>query len=138
MTPLEETRAAELVERTRRDWDGRPPVWVEVLAHACVRDSQSKVAGRIGYSSPVVNAVLRNAYRGNIDRVEQAVRGGLMSETVECPVLETIGRADCLRHQRRKLEHCSTNTIWPKVWRACRSGCPHSSLPRQFGKRGPS
>lgn len=116
-----------LVRRVAERW-GDPPDWVVQLAAACERSSQAAVAARIGYSAPAVNQVLQHVYDGNLARVEQAVRGAVMAERVDCPVLEVIPREVCARHQRRRAGELTVNPLLPKLYRACRAGCPHSLI----------
>lgn len=116
-----------LVARVRARWDD-PPDWVVQLAAACEATSQAAVAGRIGYSGSAVNQVLQNVYTGNLARIEQAVRGAILAEKVDCPVLEVIPREACARHQRRRADQLTANPLLPQLYRACRSGCPHSLI----------
>lgn len=122
------TAAGELVARVRERWNYDPPSWVVQLAAACERSSQAEVAGRIGYSGSAVNQVLQNVYDGSLARVEQAVRGAVMAEKVDCPVLERIPREACARHQRRRVGELTANPLLPKLYLACRAGCPHSLI----------
>lgn len=108
---------------TARDAWGSVPAWVQVLAQACDGASQSVVARRIGYSAAVISQVINHSYRGDLARVEAAVRGALMDETVICPVLGDIAHDVCLAHQKRKFD--CTSAMRARLYRACRSGCPH-------------
>lgn len=105
---------------------GAQPVWIAALARACERRSQATVAREIGYSPAVINQVLRGRYSGNIERVEKAVRGALLHETVDCPVLGELAGHRCLAHQTRPF--ATTNPLRVQLHRACRGGCPHSRL----------
>ena len=105
---------------------GELPDWVIILAEACARSSQSAVAKRIGYSAATVSQILSNGYRGDVSRVEQMVRGALMSETVECPALGDIARNVCLGWQAKPYAATSSHRV--AMYRACRDGCPHSRL----------
>lgn len=101
--------------------------WIEILRAACAQTSQAAVARRIGYTSPVVCQVLNGTYRGDLQRVQAAVEGALMQVQVDCPVLGLISRARCVEIQR--MPFTPTNPTNVKLYRACRSGCPHSFLP---------
>jgi len=107
----------------RQAWGDPPPDWVAVLAEACQTRSQGLVAKRIGYSASVVSQILRGSYRGDLQRVEMAVRGALMAEEVRCPVLGDIARDVCLHHQKRGFD--CTSALRARIYRACRSGCPN-------------
>jgi DNA transposition AAA+ family ATPase len=100
--------------------------WVDALAEACERSTQKRIADRIGYSASVVNQVLKGVYRGDLSAVEQAVRGALMDLHVECPVLGELAADRCLEIQRQPF--AATNATRVRLYRACRSGCPHSRL----------
>ncbi len=100
--------------------------WIIVLREACERASQSVVARKLGYSPSTINRVLRGAYAGDISRIEQAVRGALMGATVDCPIVGEIPRHRCLANQRQPW--AATNPTRVQLYRACRSGCPHSTI----------
>jgi DNA-binding transcriptional regulator YdaS (Cro superfamily) len=99
------------------------PEWVRALAAACAGTTQAAVAKRLGYSASVVNQVIRGSYKGDLTRVEAAVRGAFMSECVICPVLSEIGRDVCLAHQRRGFD--ATSSMRAQVYHACRKPCRH-------------
>jgi len=114
------------VDVASRCWGGSPPDWVLALAQVCDRSSQHLVAKEIGCSAGVVSGILRNSYPGDVGRVEIAIRGALMAHTVGCPVLDEIPAHECLEHQRRPF--AATNPQRVRLYKACRSGCPHSRL----------
>jgi len=104
------------LERIRTAWSFEPPDWIAALAEACERDSQAAVGRRIGYSASVVNQLLAGSYRGNMAKVERAVRLALLPEQVCCPVLGPITSTDCVRHQR----HPSVvNSVKAELARTC-------------------
>lgn len=107
--------------RMRRAWGATPPDWVAVLAEACERESQAGVAGRIGYSPSVVNQILGRKYRGNLARVERAVRLEYLPERVACPVLGAITTSRCSVHQRRPSR---ANVVLAELARTC-PRCPN-------------
>lgn len=100
--------------------------WIEVLRAAAAASSQSEVAGRIGYSTAVVNQVLKGTYKGDMKRVERAVQGALMGATVNCPEIGEIPRQRCVEHQRAPFR--ITNPTAVRIYKACRSGCPNSLI----------
>ncbi len=100
--------------------------WLTVLQQHCQATSQTKVAAKIGYSPAAVNQVLKDKYKGDLKAVESAVKGAFMGNTVTCPVLGDIGSNKCQSHQRRKF--ANTNPQRVALYRACRAGCPHSSI----------
>lgn len=114
------------VDRARAAW-GTLPDWVEALARACEGTSQARVAGRLGFSPPTVNQVLKAAYKGNLSRIEAAVRGAFMADVVDCPGFGgPIPTNECVAWRRRKYD--GGNHLNVRMYRACRGGCPHSDL----------
>lgn len=116
----------DFVAKARAAWGERIPDWVMTLAQECSRRSGSAVAEQIKYSPAVVSHVLANRYPGDIGRVEEKVRGALMGETVVCPILGELPLDRCLDEQKKP--NNATSSIRSRVFRACRSGCPHSRL----------
>jgi len=110
-------------ERARKGWGETLPPWIAALARACDEGTQTDVARRLGYSVAVVNTVLRGTYRGDTKRVETAVRGALMAETVACPVLGEIDKQRCLAEQAKPF--AATSSLRVQLYRACRS-CPNN------------
>lgn len=108
--------------RAFKAWVAPIPDWVLVLAQACDKSSQGKVGARLGVSAAVVNQVLGNSYKGRTDRIETRVRGELMRETVECPVLGAISTRDCQDNQARKFR--ATNPTRVKLYQTCPT-CPN-------------
>ena len=106
--------------------------WLQALRSACERHTQAKVARRLGYSAATISQVLAGSYRGNVRAVEAAVRGAFLDEKVRCPVLDEIPRDQCMQHQRRPF--MPTNAMRVRLYRACRSGCPHSHLQEDEGE----
>ena len=96
--------------------------WVKALRAECERSSQGRAGDLIGYSSAVVNQVLKGSYKGDLSAVEDAVRGGLMGATVDCPVIGEIPRQRCIEHQRRG--YAATNPTRVQLARTCPT-CPH-------------
>lgn len=105
------------------------PDWVEELAAQATATSLKAAAKRIGYSDAVLSHVFSGSYSGDLARVEEKVRGALMGVTVMCPVLGEIGRDHCLDQQ--KMPFSATSSIRSKLYRACRSGCPHSRIKKE-------
>lgn len=100
--------------------------WIDALRAECERTSQTRTAKRLGVSPSMVNQVLGGSYKGNIARLETLVRGELMAETVECPVMGEITKRQCQDAQERPF--AATNPMRVAVYKACRSGCPHSTI----------
>ncbi|MFT4098460.1 MAG: transcriptional regulator [Rhodoblastus sp.] len=118
-------------DKARRSWGDALPDWVDVLAEECDARSGVVVARRIGYSGAVVSSVLAAKYKGDLGKVEAKVRGALMGEIVQCPVLDEITKDRCIAEQGRKF--AATSSTRAKLYRACRAGCAHSRLGQAFG-----
>lgn len=115
------------IDKARVAWNGEIPDWIVILAEACDRESQSAIARKVGYSPSAISQVLSNTYQnGDIARVEQAVRGALMSETVDCPVMGEMPHNTCIQWQRKPF--ATTNSHRIRMHQACRSGCKFSHL----------
>lgn len=106
--------------------------WIDVLAKACVSSSQARVAKRLGVSPAVVNQTLKGTYNGDMARIQALVEGAYMQFTVECPVLGVIPKDQCIGHQDRPRKFATANPLFTRLYRACRSGCPHSSLKQEY------
>ncbi|QND45333.1 helix-turn-helix transcriptional regulator (plasmid) [Rhizobium lusitanum] len=124
--PVAGRAAVDHLTRTTLAWHGSPPDWVVVLAEECNKGSQSAVAKRLDYSPATISQILSNSYRGDVSRVEQMVRGALMAETIACPALGDLARNTCLSWQAKPYAATSSHRV--QMYRACRSGCPHSRI----------
>lgn len=112
-------------------WGEAMPDWVRQLAQLSTDQTQSAAARAIGYSPGVVTAVLRNQYRADLARVEAAVRGALMAETVRCPILaEDITLDHCGRSQDSK----SQDPLSEAFRKLCPT-CPHSWSARSRARK---
>lgn len=118
--------AQTMAEKARAAWPHGVPDWVEELAGLADRAGLRGAEKAIGYATSTLSQVINGSYRGDLDRVEAKVRGALMGMVVSCPVLGAIGRDQCLDHQ--KAPRATTNSTRMRLYRACRSGCPHARL----------
>lgn len=100
--------------------------WLAELARQCEQRSQRQVAAELGVSPAQVNQALKGTYKGDLARLQQLVEGRYMKRTVQCPVLGEISTDKCRFHQER--EFAATNPQRVMLYKACRSGCPHSQL----------
>lgn len=121
--------AADFHARAASGWGGNPPDWIKVLADACTRETQAGVARRLDVSGSRLSQALAGTYPGDMGRLEEIVRGALMGETVNCPVLGEIGRDRCLSEQRKPFTAASS--VRTRLHRACRAGCPHSRIVKE-------
>jgi hypothetical protein len=100
-----------------------PPDVHAALAAAVKRlKKQSLVAKDLGVSGAVVSALLSNSYQGDVPTLAARIRGKYMAETVQCPVMGTLGRDHCLDNQARPLVF--TNPLRASLFRACKT-CPN-------------
>ncbi|WP_428527108.1 transcriptional regulator [Roseibium sp.] len=113
-------------EKTDQAWNGAPPDWVKELALIADSTSLSACAKRLSYSTAVLSQTISNKYPGDLEKIEATVRGALMHETVDCPIVGEIGRDQCLKHQAA--DRAFTNSVRTRLYNACRGGCPHSRL----------
>ncbi len=121
------TVSQSAVKRARAAWGERLPDWVAELAAACDATSQNRVAKRVGYSAATISQVLSRTYRGDMARVEQAVRGVLMHETVNCPVLGELPQHVCLDNQKKAARGLIGTSSWrTRLTRTCPT-CQHAS-----------
>ncbi len=113
------------IEKVGVTWGPDVPDWVMALAEACAREPQGTVGKRIGYAGSTVSLVLSNTYTGDLPALAQMVRGALMAETVDCPVLGEIGRDQCRREQKTPFR--ATNSTRARLYRACKA-CPNREV----------
>lgn len=106
------------------------PGWLAALRQVCADSSQAVVAKRLGVSSSMINQALKGVYKGDIKRLKSLVEGAYLHQTVRCPVVGDIGLDVCLHHQAEPFK--PVNPLRVKLYRACRSGCPHSKLPKEY------
>lgn len=111
------------VETARQHWGTELPDWVEVLAGACQRTSQTRVAALIDRSPAVVSQVLRRKYPGDMAALEDLVRGALMAGTVACPALGNLPSNECRGWMAKARSFGNTNALRVRMYRACRA-CP--------------
>jgi len=116
-------------EKAALAFSGAVPDWVAELAQLADREGLKAAAARVNYSPSAISNVINGRYQGDLGRVEECVRGALMGATVDCPALGLIGRDACLEWQKRPFSPSSSIRV--QVYRACRSGCPHSKLKEQ-------
>lgn len=106
--------------------------WLSALRAACQASSQAAVARRLGVSTSMVNQALKGAYKGDITRLQTLVEGELLHQIVGCPAVGDMPKHKCLEHQSRPRSMAFVNPYFSKLYRACRSGCPHSKLPKEY------
>ena len=96
--------------------------WMEALKKACDETSQAEVARTLGRSPAQINQVIKGTYNADLTRIEEAVRGAFMHETVACPVLGELEKHRCQEEQKKTF--IGTSPLRIQIYRACRT-CPH-------------
>lgn len=117
------TDGVTMAEKAHAGWPRGVPDWVAELAAVADARGLKPTAKCIGYSFSVVSQIIHGSYPGDIGRVEQMVRGALMSLEVECPAFGEIGRDQCLRWQRAPF--IPTNAARARLRRVCNETCPN-------------
>ena len=102
--------------------------WLEVLQAEVAASSLAVVADKLGLSRTLISQVCNQKYPGDLGRVQKLVEGTLMGHTVICPIMGEIPVHQCLAYQRRGPKEVGNSPVDIKLWKACRSGCPHSQL----------
>ncbi|EOD54118.1 hypothetical protein [Aeromonas molluscorum] len=105
------------------------PEWLVALQQAVKSSSLAVVAQRLGVSRTMVSQVCNQKYPGDLVRVKRLVEGAYLASTLICPILGEIRQDQCLAHQGRS--NVSSNPLYIQVYKACRSGCPHSRIPEE-------
>jgi len=122
----------DFVAAAQAAW-GELPDWISILARAASGEGLTATGKRVGYSASTLSYVLSNRYGGDLGRVETAVRGALMRETVVCPVVGEITLDRCLAEQKRK--DIGGSAIRTRLYHKCRGigceRCPHSLIGRE-------
>lgn len=117
-------------DKAQAAWGNPLPDWIAALAEACDRSTQAEIAKRLGSSTAVISHVLAKNYAGNLQRVEENVRGALLGATVNCPVLGEIGTDRCLAEQ--KMGNTFSSAMRGAIYRNCRGNgvpkCMHSQI----------
>jgi len=117
------------LETAGKKWSPCPD-WIIVLATEVDRVRSRKTVGmRLGYSATTISQVISNHYPGNMAKLEDKVRGVFMGNCVNCPVLGPITTDVCRDYQ--ELPFAVTSSHRSRLYRACRSGCPNSSLEKK-------
>ncbi len=111
--------------------------WLDVLRRECEATSQPRVAARLrqpdGFPSPtVISQALNGKYpseRG-LARLKALVEGIYLHHTVDCPVVGEIPTDQCQEYQA--LPFSNINRTRVAIFKACRSGCPHSNRMKEI------
>lgn len=102
--------------------------WLEVLREEIKRTSLQKVADKTGLSRTLLSQVSNDKYPGDLERVQSVIESVFMGATVVCPILGEIPMHVCLSHQKTSPGAVGDNPQSIKLYKACRSRCPHSQI----------
>jgi hypothetical protein len=111
------------IEKARIAWGNDLPPEIEALALACQRSTARAVAAQLGYSGGLISHLLARRYPGDVSLAFAKIRGALMGEQIECPVLGEIPTTRCLVEQKRPF--AATNSIRARLFLACQT-CPRN------------
>ncbi len=111
------------VQSAKDAWGNDMPDWVLILAEKCDASSQVKVAKELKRSTALVNLVLNNKYTGDMQAVEDYIRGFFMNKTIACPSLGEIPANDCHDWRKKAQKFSNANILRVRMYRACTS-CP--------------
>lgn len=117
--------SASPIDTARVHWGDPLPDWIERLARECEASNQRRVAERLGRSAGLISSVLRRKYPGDLDALEEAVRGAFMNATVNCPARGAMPADECQDWRRKSRKFVSVNSERVQMYRACTS-CPRN------------
>ena len=99
--------------------------WIELMRHEVDKTSLNTVGNRIGYSYATISLVLSGKYPSNLNRIKERFENEFLLRHVQCPVLGSINRNECLDHQAAPFSSANFQRV--QLYRACHSGkCPHA------------
>ncbi len=104
-------------------WGAPLPDWVEALAAACVRTSQTKVAHQLERSTAIISQVLHKVYKADMAHIEVRVRGVFMGGCINCPGLGEIGVQVCQNWREKANKFEIGSPLRARMYRAC-NACP--------------
>ena len=107
--------------------------WLDILRQQVADHGQPSVAELLGISAATVSLVVNEKYKGDMNRIEKLVEKAFLQKCVNCPVLGDLPLFECMKHQVRK--GISSNPLYMQLYKACRSGCHHSSLKERLKRR---
>ena len=127
MTALRDALKLTFVRKAEAAWGGALPPEIRALAECADATSGGAAARRIGMSPATVSHLIgaKTAHHDTA-KLFAVIRGALMGETVGCPRKGTMTRDTCLKWQAKPFAPTSADRV--AMFRACRSGCPHSRL----------
>lgn len=109
--------------------DTNEPRWLTELRIQCEKTSQRQVAEKLSVSTAMISQALKGKYPGDVEKLQRAVRGAYLGETVNCPVLGELETNKCLAYQREKLS--AVNPLRVQLYRSCNGNCPNSEKNRE-------
>lgn len=107
------------LNKARAAWGADMPDWVRLLAEACAASSQNRVAKRLGYSPTVISTVLGASYTGDMQRVEDIVRGVFDRQVVACPAMGELASDQCRKWRGKAGKSGTASAMTVIMRRAC-------------------
>jgi len=110
----------------RNAWGISCPDWVLTLAKKCDKLGLQETAKLVAVPDITLSRIIKNQFYGNSSKIQETIEGLFSDLVVECPVLGDIPYSKCIKQQRS--EFSSANSVKIQLYKACRTGCPHSKL----------
>lgn len=111
------------LSKARSAWGPQMPDWVGLLAEASAASSQNQVAKRLGVSATLVSNVLAARYTGDMERIEDIVRGIYDRKVVQCPAVGEMASDQCRKWRAKASKKSTTSAMTVIMRRAC-NRCP--------------
>lgn len=111
------------LNKARAAWGAGMPDWVRLLAEACAASSQNQVAKRLGVSATLVSNVLAARYTGDMERIEDIVRGVYDRKVVDCPAMGELASDQCRKWRAKAAKGGTASAMVVIMRRAC-NRCP--------------
>jgi hypothetical protein len=100
--------------------------WLDELKQQVESTSLATAAHAMGVSKTAISLLLAEKYGADTSKMQALVESVFMGHKIDCPILGSLPKHKCKQHQ-----HCTHVGSQPqqiRLWKACRSGCPHSQL----------
>jgi glutamate mutase epsilon subunit len=105
-------------------WGADAPRYILLLADACDRTSQRRVAEQTKRSSAQISKIINRAYEASYAEIEKVVLSLFSADNVDCPIVDApIALKDCLRS--RRFDGPSINPLH-RQWRLHCPNCPNN------------
>lgn len=121
--------SAHFETRARTAYGAALPDWVLALAKEADRTTAVAAGKKCGFGGSTVSQICSATYGAqDWSGIEGRVRGALMNEEVDCPVLGEIGRDQCLDEQKKRFVGSSQQRT--RLFHTC-PVCPNSRMKKE-------